>query len=212
MSAQHQGLRLRTSVGRRDIEGVVHRARRMIRRHVERREVVEILFDLRAVGDIEADRAKDCFDALDRQGDRMQPAGAHTAPGQRDIDPLGGEPLLQQRLAQLRVAQAEQRFHLLLGLVQRLATARLGFAAQRRQRFHQPGERAGLAHERRLDVGQLRLLGHGGDPLAGLSDDRLKIGIHCVHPSYLFLVSRRRAAAGGSCCVGAPTKKGLADP
>ena len=38
-----------------DIERVVHRPRRMVLRHVERREIVEIILDLGSVGDREAE-------------------------------------------------------------------------------------------------------------------------------------------------------------
>ena len=47
-----------------DVERVVHRARRMVLRHVERGEVVEVVLDLRAVGDLEAERAEQRLDAL----------------------------------------------------------------------------------------------------------------------------------------------------
>ena len=56
------------------VEGVVHRARRMIRRDVERFEVVEVILDLRTCRDIEAGAAKQRLDAQPRLGDRMQAA------------------------------------------------------------------------------------------------------------------------------------------
>ena len=77
-------------------------------------------------------------------------------------------------------ALVEQRFDLLLGLVERLAAARLGVAGQRRQRLHQRGQRAALAEEGGLGVGQLRLLVGSGDLLPRLADDRFQIGIHVV--------------------------------
>ena len=66
-----------------DVERVVHRARRMVLRRVERGEVVEVVLDLRTVGDVEAERAEQRLDALERARDRMQRADAAAAAGQR---------------------------------------------------------------------------------------------------------------------------------
>ena len=57
-----------------DVERVLHRARRMVLRRVERGEVVEVVLDLGAVGDVEAERAEERLDALQRARDRMQRA------------------------------------------------------------------------------------------------------------------------------------------
>jgi hypothetical protein len=47
------------------VEGVVHRTRRMILRRVQRGEVVPVGFDLRAVGDVKSDGAKQLLDAIE---------------------------------------------------------------------------------------------------------------------------------------------------
>ena len=49
-----------------EVEGVVHRARRMVRREVQRLEVVPVVLDLRAVGELVAEPAEDVGDALQR--------------------------------------------------------------------------------------------------------------------------------------------------
>ena len=49
-----------------DVEGVLHRARRMVLRVVQCGEAHPVGLDLGAVGDVEAHRAEDRLDALDR--------------------------------------------------------------------------------------------------------------------------------------------------
>ena len=75
----------------------------MVLRHVERREVVEVVLDLRTVGDVEAERAEQRLDALQRARDRMQRSGVDAAPRQRDVERIGRElrrePRLGERLA-----------------------------------------------------------------------------------------------------------------
>jgi hypothetical protein len=66
---------------RREVEGVVHRARRMVRREVQRLEVVEVVLDLRAVGELVAQAREDVGDALERLRDRMLRAQARPRPG-----------------------------------------------------------------------------------------------------------------------------------
>src|SRR2546423_752742 len=62
-----------------DVEGVLHRARRMVLGIVERREVEPVGLDLRPVGDVEAERAPDRLDALPGAHDRMDAASSATA-------------------------------------------------------------------------------------------------------------------------------------
>ena len=63
-----------------EVEGVVHRPRRMIGGNVERLEVVEVVLDLRARGDIEAGTAEQRLDPQTRPGDRVQAAALLAAP------------------------------------------------------------------------------------------------------------------------------------
>src|SRR5574340_617927 len=55
-----------------DVEGVVHRARRMVFRDVQRGEVVEVVLDLRAGRDGKTQRVEQLLDALQRARHRMQ--------------------------------------------------------------------------------------------------------------------------------------------
>jgi hypothetical protein len=53
----------------------------MIFGRVQRGEILEVGLDLGAVGDLEADRAEQAFDAFERPGDRMQTAARCPRPG-----------------------------------------------------------------------------------------------------------------------------------
>ena len=160
-----------------DIEGVVHRTRRVILGRVQRGEVVEIFFDLRAVGHIETDRAEDRLDPLDGQRDRVQPATAGAPPGQRHVDRLLGETRIKLGLGELRLTRAQQRFDRLLDLVELLADPRALLGRQFAQGFHALGDQAVLAEKAGLGVGQ-RCRVSGGDRRARFVDDVLE---GCVH-------------------------------
>jgi hypothetical protein len=63
----------------------------MVLRVVQRGEVVPVGLDFRAVGDIEADRAEDLFDAPPAAADRVQAAPSAAAARQRDVERLPGQ-------------------------------------------------------------------------------------------------------------------------
>ena len=81
-----------------DVESVVHRARRVVLRLVQRREVVPVGLDLGAVGHVETDGGKDLLDALPRPGNRMDAAPRPRAAGQRDVDGFLAKPRLEHAL------------------------------------------------------------------------------------------------------------------
>src|SRR5271163_3398939 len=58
----------------RKIEGVVHGARRMVRRNIERLEVMEVVLDLRPRGYLKARLHENPLDAQTRASDRMYAA------------------------------------------------------------------------------------------------------------------------------------------
>ena len=75
-----------------DVEGVLEAARGMVRRRVERREVVVVELDLRALGDAVAETDEDLDDLARRPGRSGATCpGARRRPGQRDVDGLGGD-------------------------------------------------------------------------------------------------------------------------
>jgi hypothetical protein len=64
-----------------DVEGVLHRARRMVVGVVERGEAVPVGLDLGAVGDLEAERREDRLDPLEGAAHRMDAAVPRLRPG-----------------------------------------------------------------------------------------------------------------------------------
>src|SRR5580658_8805151 len=66
-----------------EVERIVHRARRVTGRDVERLEVVKVILDLRTRGDIEPGRAKQGLDPKPRRGQRMKAPGFLAAARQR---------------------------------------------------------------------------------------------------------------------------------
>ena len=56
---------------RREVQRVLHVARGMLRRHVERFEVVVVVLELGAFDDEEAEAREDRFDALAQERQRM---------------------------------------------------------------------------------------------------------------------------------------------
>ena len=89
----------------------------MVLRRVERGEVVEVVLDLRTVGDGEAQRGEQRLDALQRARQRMQAARAGAAAGQRDVERLGGELRGELRVGERLAARVERRFEPRLRLV-----------------------------------------------------------------------------------------------
>ena len=71
------------------VECVLHGTGRMVRRNVERLEVVVVVFELRPFHNLESDSLKQRRDSLEGASDRMQAAARLTTPRQRDIKPFG---------------------------------------------------------------------------------------------------------------------------
>src|SRR5580658_10817310 len=93
----------------RKVERVVHRPRRVIGRNVERLEVVEVVLDFGAGGDLEARTAKEGLDAQARLGDGVQTATLFAAPWERHIDPTRREtPLILESL-ELAASRLDRR-------------------------------------------------------------------------------------------------------
>ncbi len=79
----------------------------MLGRHVERFEVVVVVFELGALDDEEPEPREDGFDSLAKDGERMAMADARPAARQRDVDralpgrprgAVGGQPGSELRL------------------------------------------------------------------------------------------------------------------
>ena len=139
-----RGVRAQQPVGV-EIKGIVHRPRRVVRRDIERLEIVVVVLDLRSVGEFETHAREQRFKPLERARDRMQSARAHAPPRQRDVD-FFGRNLARARLRLQRRAPFRQRAgECLLGIVDQLADGRTLFGRQAAQVLELFREHAFLA-------------------------------------------------------------------
>ena len=159
------------AVFRIDVEGVLHRARRVVLGAAQGGKVVPVGLDLRAVGDIEADRAKYFLDPALATHQRMQSAARAGAPRQAHIEGLGGQARSHLRLGELFAPRREGRLDLALGQVDRFALRAALVGRQLGQGLEQFGDRAGFAQKARLGFFEMRAVGDAGKLFARLGDD-----------------------------------------
>ena len=175
-----QQLALAALVGREE-ERVVHLARRMAGREVERGEIVVVGLDVGTFGDREAHIGEDRGDFVDDLADRMDaaPFGGRLAHRQRHIHLLGGEPCLDGGVAQIGLAGGDGICDAGLQAVDG-RPCRLAFLrAHRSQRLQPLRDRALLAerrHAHRLDRGLV----------AGRFDLGHQRGLECFQVAHLF--------------------------
>src|SRR3989442_8743485 len=132
-----------------DVEGVLHRARRMGLRGVERREAVPVGLDLGPFGDIEAERLPDRLDALPAADHRVHAAATAAARGQRHIERLLGKPRRELLAGELVAPVLERGLDSLLGGVELRASH---FALLRSSLRTKCGQLARFAEEARFRV------------------------------------------------------------
>ena len=174
---------------RREIERVVHLARRMAFGEIQLGEVVVVGLDVRTFGDREAHVGEDRGEFVDHLADRMDAAGLgrRLAHRQRDVDGLGGEPRIERGvLAALRaraaIAALTRSFRPLIAGPLRLALVRRHAA----ERLEQRRDRAALAERRDAHGFERGLVGGGGD---GGRRSRFRVArcrswrSRCVRPS-----------------------------
>ncbi len=120
-----------------EIEGVVHGPGRVVGGNVERLEVVEVVFHLRAFGDVEAQAQEEVFHAPAHARDRMQGPGLFAAAGQGHVQGLGAQLLVQGRFLERLAALVDGRLNALLGFVDQRAGLGPLFRAQPAQALEQ---------------------------------------------------------------------------
>ena len=153
------------------VEGVCRRSRRMLRRVVERREVVVVELDLGAFGDPIAQADEDVDDLGDEAIDEVTTAQRTRLAGQRHVDGVGRDALLERRSSELLLARVQRLLQRQADLVGGLAD---GGALLRRQRAEPSKHRRqrpllaedGDAH--RVERGEVACLGDGLQPLVAL--------------------------------------------
>ena len=144
------------------VERVVHAPRRVLRRHVQRLEVVPVGLHLRALGDLEAEPDEHVLQALPGLGDDVCVPAGRAAHHLGEVQPLGGQ--LGGPLGALHFAAAGggRSLHRRGGLVDRLAGGLLlVHRGQRPEAGLERGERALLAQQVGGDGIGVRQVGDG---------------------------------------------------
>ncbi len=164
-----------------EVEGVVHGARRVVRREVQRLEVVPVVFDFRAFGQLVTQAAEDLGDALQGARYRVQATALAMTARQGDIDAFSGQACVQRSVFQQRLALSQGRGHRITRDVDRL-TRRLALVGRQGAKLLEVGgDAAALAQQRntqvfqrfralrRSHIGQ-RLRGQGLDVTHGIDE------------------------------------------
>jgi hypothetical protein len=139
------------------VEGVLREPRRVLRRMVQRCEVVVLVIDLRALDDLEPEPDEDVLHLAPDLRDEMQaPGRPRRVAGKRHVDPVLGEPAVQLGRLQLRGALREQLLQRHANLVGRLphrpalVGRQLADRPERRRELGPPPE---VAHTQLLELG-----------------------------------------------------------
>jgi hypothetical protein len=119
----------------------------MVRREVQRLEIVEVVLDLRAIGELVAEATEDLGDALQRAADRMHAAAGGIATGQGDIDGFAGQARIQRGIVQRGLARGQRRGDRIARAVDRLARGLALVAGQGTERLQLRGDAAALAEQ-----------------------------------------------------------------
>ena len=135
-----------------EVERVEHLPRRMLRRDVERLEIVPVVLDVGAFRHGKAHVGEDRHDLLGGLAHRVDSPKRPLARRQRDVDPLGLQPRRQRGLLQHRPARRQRLLDLALDRVERLARLAPLFRRQRAQLLDQLGHPALLAERRHAEV------------------------------------------------------------
>ena len=190
VGAQHLGL---LALARAQVEGVVHRPRRVALRHVECCEIVPLRLDLGSGRDRETQVRENLRQLVHHLGDRVDAALLARRHRQRHVERLGRQPPLQLGRFQCRLARADRLGHL---LAKRVDARPLGLALLRAhpaQRLEELGDRALLAERGDPFRFQCRKVGRRGNA-------RQQVGL-CV-------ACHAPASRGGGRPIGRPAIRG----
>ena len=180
VGAQHEAL------GPRHVEGVLHVAGGMARRHVEGLEAVVVVLDLAALVHLVAHAHEDVLELLAHGGEGVPPPEGGGAAGQGDVDALALEvtgPLAGQEVARHGL---DLRFEVGLERVQHLPGVAPRLVRQLAQGLEQVRHRSRLAAEKGVAQGlQVRGIADLGEPprevLAEGLDARVEIVGRAAH-------------------------------
>jgi hypothetical protein len=135
----------------------------MLGRDVQRVEVEPVAFHLRPLGHGESHVGEDRGQFLGHLADGMDRALPPRPRGQRHVQPLGPQPLVQGRVGQRRLLRRQRRVDLVLQRVQPRAR-RLPLLGRHPAEFaHLKADLALLAHRGHAKLFQRGLVGHARD-------------------------------------------------
>ena len=146
-----------------EVEGIVHRTRGVVRREVQRLEIVPVVLDLGTIGHLVAEAREDRSDALQRARDRVQVAALGIAPRQGDVDAFGRETLRQCGLFELGLARGERGRERVADAVDAFAVDLALVRRELAEAFQLLGDAAGLAEQADADGIEAIERGGGGD-------------------------------------------------
>lgn len=161
-----------------EVEGIVHRARRMRLRNVERGEIMPVVLDFGAGGDREAQIREDLGEFVHHLADRVDRARCDAVNRQRHVHRFAGEARVERGLLQARFAGGQRLGD---GFAQGMDARALFlalFGGELAERLEQAGDRALLAE--RLDAHRLQRIERGGGIDRGkqLAAQGIEIGGH----------------------------------
>ena len=127
------------------IKRILHGARGVVLRNIERLEIMEIVFDFGAVGHFKTDTVKQLHHALQGERHRMQAALSLAAPGQGHIQRLGSQLRLQLGCIERIAFDVIGRLKLIFALIDVRAYGFALFGRHLTEGFQQGVQFAGLA-------------------------------------------------------------------
>ena len=168
----------------REIERVVHRPRRMVRRDVERFEVVEVVLDLGPGGHVEARATEQRLDAQPRARHGMQPAALFAPPRQRDVDAPGSEAPARRARARAASRRASMATcSACFASLMRWPAAGRSRGRQRAERLQLLGERALLAEPAHAHLVERGEVAAAGDLIQRLTHERVDVARRSFTPA-----------------------------
>jgi hypothetical protein len=170
-------------------EGVVHLARRMLRREIQGREVMEVVLDIGAFRQAEAHLGEDGDHLVEHLHGRVHPAAALGRRRQRQVDPLRGEFDVELDGLQRGLARGDGRGDPVAQAVDHGPPLAALILAHRAQGLEQFGNRPGLAE--RSDAHALQ-----GGHVGGFCDSRREVGFEFREIGHVGSVLSGRSTEG----------------
>ena len=163
-----------------EVKRVMHRARRVIGRNIQRFEIMEVVFDFRPFRYRESRATENFFDPQACPCHRMQGTGMTAAPRQGHIDPAGGQLSGHSSSFQHSLACIDRGRQCVLGLVDTGPRLAADLRAQGAERLQLLGDQALLTQQPHADLIECDQIRGGLDLVKTRGDEACEI--HGVTP------------------------------